>query len=457
VSNGENLEAITQKVLHVVEINSDSGCSCAQTVIHARIGSDIKFDPNIFDSYCYDGWSDIHHDLLVLSASVEAADRCWGRSTLRWMREIHVRVPVIKLATWLDETLQRHLISTLRHLTGDKWSFDFYQWEGEATTNKRQRPLFPNENKQFALAYSEGLDSYCVARLFNKYDTAVCVRVAKHKEIPKDGERPFDRLPFEVSVDNAEDSVRSRGFKFAAITAIAAHLSNVSRIIVPESGQGALGTILCPLIGVYPDYRNHPTFFRRMEKFINAVLNANLTYEQPRLWYTKGETIKACLSEGVSSAHIIDTRSCWQQRFNVRVGGSFGQCGICAACLLRRMSLHAANIKEPDTAYSVADLKSKTFAEAVAQRDFVPTSTLPEFGYMGARHLDQLAKLSNTPDNKLRPYVVELATALGETEASIHRQLRQLLSRHSEEWQAFSAAIGEQSFLNTWTIGGRNG
>src|SRR5690606_20328081 len=119
-----------------------------------------------------------------------------------------------------------------------------------------------------------------------------------------------------------EDSARSRGFKFAAITAIAAHLSKISRIIVPESGQGALGPVLLPLRNIYPDYRNHPTFFRRMERFIQALLGISVTYEQPRLWYTKGQTIAAFLAKpDVTTGQILDTRSCWQQRSNVRVGG----------------------------------------------------------------------------------------------------------------------------------------
>lgn len=445
--------------MHVFEQNNESHCTQGSNFARARIGTEIKFDQNIFDSYCYDGWLNIHHDLLVLSAAIESADRRWARSALRWSRELHVRLPVIELGTWQDNNVQKQLAATLRHLTGDQWSFDFYQWEGEATRNKRQRPLFPNEDKKFALAYSEGLDSRCVVGLLNKSDSAVCVRVAKHKELPKDGERPFDRLPFEVSVyPSAEDSVRSRGFKFAVITAIAAHLSKVSRIVVPESGQGALGTVLCPLLGIYPDYRNHPTFFRRMEKFINAVLGAGLSYDQPRLWYTKGETISAYLAEGAEQSHILSTRSCWQQRHNVRIGGKFGQCGVCAACLLRRMSIHAARIEDSSDSYSVADLKAATFEDAISQqKDFHPTGTLSEFGYMGARHLHQLAALSNVSDPNLRPYMIELAGALGRTEADVHGPLRRMLLQHAEEWRAFTAVAGEQSFLNTWTMGGRNG
>jgi len=445
--------------MHVLEQNDVSHSTRDGLNSYARIGEEIKFDQNIFDSYCYDGWQSIHHDLLVLSAAIEAADRRWARSAHRWSRKLRVRVPVIELSKWQDSKITQQLAATLRHLTGDQWTFDFYQWEGEATQNKRQRPLFPNEDKTFALAYSEGLDSRCVTGLLNKDNSAVCVRVSKHKDRPKDGERPFDRLPFEVVVDpSAEDSVRSRGFKFAVITAIAAHLSNVSRIVVPESGQGALGTVLCPLFGVYPDYRNHPTFFRRMEKFINAVLGAEITYEQPRLWFTKGETIAAYLAEGAEPSHILSTRSCWQQRHNVRIRGKLGQCGICAACLLRRMSIHAAKIDDLGEGYSVADLKVATLGDAVAQQDgFQPTRTLSEFGYMGARHLHQLAELAQASDKVLRPYVVELAASLGQAEAGIHAKLRRLLHLHAEEWFAFTNAAGEQSFLNTWTMGGRNG
>src|SRR3546814_4414490 len=55
-----------------------------------------------------------------------------------------------------------------------------------------------------------------------------------------------------------ESSFRSRGFQFGVVAAIAAHLFGISRIVVPESGQGALGPVLLPLYNIYRDYRNHP-------------------------------------------------------------------------------------------------------------------------------------------------------------------------------------------------------
>ena len=112
-------------------------------------------------------------------------------------------------------------------------------------------------------------------------------------------------IPFKVKgYRGNESSFRSRGFQFAAVTAIAAQLSNVTRVVVPESGQGALGPVLLPLHNIYADYRNHPTFFRKMERFIKAVLGYRVRFEQPRLWSTKGQTLRAFLNMAESPNSI---------------------------------------------------------------------------------------------------------------------------------------------------------
>jgi hypothetical protein len=452
---------INERKLHILEHGKKPPLRRSNGSVYAAIGSEIECDKEIFDSYSYEGWKDIHHDLLIVCAAVEYADRRWARGLRQWARRFHVTIPVMEISTWLDSNVEQNLRDTLRHLTGDEWRFSFVQYEGSATDKPRQRPLPFRQPKEFAIAYSEGLDSLCVSGLYtNENDVAVCVRVAKHKQRRRKDERPFDRLPFDVSVKpSPEDSARSRGFKFAAITAIAAHLSKVSRIIVPESGQGALGPVLLPLWNIYPDYRNHPTFFRRMERFIHALLGVELSYEQPRLWQTKGQTIAEFLAKpGVKVNQVIDTRSCWQQRANVRVGGKRRQCGVCAACLLRRMSLHAARVDEPPEAYAVANLKVEQFSDALPkQKSFKATATLYDYGYMGARHLQQLAEMSNEAAETLKPYVFELAEALGTSTDDVQSQLRCMLHQHSEEWAAFAASQGEKSFLKIWTKGGRHG
>lgn len=446
--------------LHIVEEGNTTFLRNSIDHAVATVGSEIKCDKDIFDSYSYEGWKNIHHDLLIVCAAVEYADRRWARSARQWQRRIHLTVPVFDLATWLDSSVLHNLRDTLRHLTGDSWHFNFIKHEGVASNKPRQRPLFPMHSKEFAIAYSDGLDSLCVSGLYDDDEKAVCVRVAKHMQHRLKGERPFDRLPFDVCVKpNREASARSRGFKFAAITAIAAQISNVNRIIVPESGQGALGPVLVPLTKIYPDYRNHPTFFRRMEQFIQATLGIKLTYEQPRLWHTKGQTIAAFLAKpGMQAEQVINTRSCWQQRFNVRVDGKLRQCGVCAACQLRRMSLHAAGIDEPTTAYAVSDLKEESFSAMLHKlNNCSTTQSLHEYGYMGTRHLQQLADLAVEPDAKLKPYAFELAMALGQSTDDVLQHLREMLRCHSQEWEAFVASHGEQSFVKMWAMGGRHG
>ena len=425
----------------------------------AEIGVDILFDPSVLDTYCYDGWKPVHHDLLLMCAAVEYADRRCKRRATRWSRPFRIILPVLDLAAWQQRDVTLHLQATLRLLTGDDWRFSFVQRLESAPNRARQRALpFPGD-RAFAIAYSDGVDSRCVSALLDTGSSAVRVRVASTKASVRLGERPFDQIPFSVKLDTSRESgARSRGFKFASITAIAAHLSGVRKIVVPESGQGALGPVLLPLHNTYADYRNHPTFFRQMERFIDSLLGYSLVYEQPRLWYTKGETIAAFLAQSETAREsILNTRSCWQQRWNARFAGKLRQCGLCVACLLRRMSMHAADVTEPPDTYLIDDLTVSCYKRAVSRRPCKRLSrTLVEYGSVGARHLQRLAEMAHLPYPHTRPHVFELARATGLSETHIRQALRRLLLQHAQEWCGFIRAQGPRSFIPTWTIGARN-
>jgi len=238
-----------------------------------------------------------------------------------------------------------------------------------------------------------------------------------------------------------------------------AQLTGLTRIVVPESGQGALGPVLLPLHNVYADYRNHPTYFRKMERFIEALLDHQVRYDQPRLWNTKGETIAAFrLATNRAVGELFETRSCWQQRWNAKMDGKLRQCGLCAACLLRRMSMHAAGIDEPKGTYVIADLAVPSFQDALPGRKKVRLSrSMAEYGGVGARHLQRLADMADLPDTDLKVHAFEIARATGQPQDDVLEKLRSMLLRHAKEWRAFVAAQGEQSFLRRWTKGGRNG
>ena len=173
----------------------------------------------------------------------------------------------------------------------------------------------------------------------------------------------FTRTPYEISHGRKavrESSARSRGFKFAVISGIAAYLSNAGKIIVPESGQGALGPSLVTVGQAGEDYRSHPLFTRRMEMFLKAILGHTVSYEFPQIWNTKAETLRQFVDECKDSSWS-KTHSCWQQNRQSSVDKKWRHCGVCAACMLRRLSVHAAGLQEKKETYVWEDLSAETF------------------------------------------------------------------------------------------------
>ena len=445
--------------LNIVEKGTESRTGLNGGGMVVEIGEGIVFDASVLDTYHYAGWKPVHHDLLVVCAAVEFADRRRPRRATQWSRWFQITIPVFERDAWDQAAVRRYLHDTLRHLTGDDWQFSFRQAkESTVEDSVRQRMLPFRENKEFVIAYSNGIDSRCVSDILDARDSVVRVRLTRVRDRAKHGERPFDQIPFAVKTGSGETDVRSRAFKFAAITAIAAHLCAVGKIVVPESGQEAIGPSLLPLHNTYPDYRNHPTFFRKMERFIQELLGFSVSYEQPRLWNTKGETIRAFAARVESGREsLLNTRSCWQQRWNARFDGKLGQCGLCAACLLRRMSMHAAEIEEPAGIYFVDDLTRARYEDArPQQRGGRLSRTLVEYGSVGARHLQQLADRAEVSDTALRPFVFEIARATSTSEHETLEGLRRLLLQHASEWRAFCRAQGPRSFIVGWAKGARH-
>jgi len=458
VSNYPKKSSMPGKRLCVIEKGHEPGCTLPKDAMTVEIGSHIRFDVAALDTLDVKGCEPLHYDMLVLCAAIELADRRWKRP-LSWRRTLDVTVPVIDLTAWQKPKVLSTLHGVLKHLTGDTWRFTFLQAKNLSPIGSRQIPLDFGKTKTSVIAYSDGLDSRAVAALSGDEEEAICIRVASNRQRWKIGDSCFSQIPFKVgSYRSKESSFRSRGFQFAAVTAIAAQLSNVTRIVVPESGQGALGPVLLPLHNIYADYRNHPTFFRKMEQFIKALQGYQVRFEQPRLWSTKGQTLRAFLAiPGKTKQHLVSTHSCWQVRRVVNIGGR-KQCGLCAACLLRRFSLHAAEVDEDPNTYVVSNLANSDIGKALsvisekADRDI-----MVEYGSIGARHMQHLADMAALPDDILRAHVSQISDAMAENHEETLKKLRMILVSHADEWRAFLSAQGEQSFLKSWMDGGRYG
>jgi hypothetical protein len=437
----------------------EPGRRCRKGMSACRLGKNINFDVAALESFSSMKWQPIVYDALVVAAAVEFCDRSLARSTMNWGRRFYVHVSVHDPCRWSDRSVVQTLVEALNLLTGDEWNFEFRARKIAAQSPAQSRMEFPS-NAEAVIAFSDGMDSRAVDGLerIQLGQRLVRVRVGtKQHDISLRERRraPFAAIPYAVSLDdgrNAESSARSRGFKFSVISALAAYLIDAPSAIVPESGQGALGPAFLPVGQGYEDYRSHPVFTVLMERFIVALLGHRIHYKFPRLWKTKAETLREFVANCADGAHWVKTRSCWQQSRQVAVSGSRRQCGICAACILRRLSVHAADLEEPKENYVWESLRAPTW-EAGASKNFSNfTPALREYAVAGVLHFEHLALIKNSTEYGLfkRRNTFELAQSLDLQPDVVAQHLDRLLQQHALEWSAFTEDIGRGSFVWKW-------
>ncbi|SOE70902.1 hypothetical protein SAMN05414139_03909 [Burkholderia sp. D7] len=438
---------------------TEPGARRRRGALPCELERNIRFDTGILETFSSTNWRPVVYDALVVAAAVEFCDRSLARSTMNWGRRFHLNVPVHDLARWSDHTVTRALVDALNFLTGDDWHVDFRARQTKAAAPPQNRMEFPSD-AEAVIAYSEGMDSRAVYGLERRRlgHRLVRVRVGNKGHDMSGKERldvPFAALPYEVSLggnNNAESSARSRGFKFSVVSAIAAYLIDAPYAIVPESGQGALAPAILPVGQGYADYRNHPVFTVLMEKFVYALLGHRLRYRFPRLWATKGETLREFVDNCGEAMHWVTTRSCWQNSRQVSVSGSRRQCGICAACMLRRLSVHAAGLIEPKENYVWETLKAPTFETGVAPGFNNITQALREYAIAGVLHFEHLSSMRESAQYEMlkRRTTTELARSLTEPSELVADRLDQFLRRHAHEWSAFTGDLGPESFVRKW-------
>jgi hypothetical protein len=391
---------------------------------------------------------------------VEFCDKSQRRPKLSWGREFELRIPVHDVAGWTRAEVQASLRHVLEFLTGDRWRIEFVQRKKSEPSTEQGRFDLPLSGQLAVIPFSEGLDSRAVSGLMNTELGEGLIRVrlgTKSNDKPKGSSGrplPFAAVPYGVSAGSRafrESTARSRGFKFAMLSGIAAYLAKARRVIVPESGQGALGPTLVTVGQSYDDFRNHPAFTSKMETFINVLFGASIRFEFPRLWYTKGETLKeyAALPD---SKDWSETRSCWQDNRHASVPGKRLQCGICAACMLRRLSVHAAGLSEPRTRYLWDDLSASSFAAAADKRQRKIAKVQEHYAIAGTLHLDHLAGLQRSPiySYGLKTSAGLIARALEISTCEAEAKLSRLLVQHQIEWEAFVDDLGANSFIRNW-------
>lgn len=419
------------------------------------LGKNITLSIDGLKDFFFADWRPELVDLMIIAAAVEYCDLSVRRPAWGWARAFDLRVAVHEESLWNSPPLRQALEEALAFLTGDRWELNFIR-RRQDVDKISPRKLDLSTPDKVIMPYSDGLDSRAVAALVDAEEKGGLVRVrlgakgADTKGTPRKRRR-FTTVPFDVKLgkrQRVESSARSRGFKFAVITGIAAQLAPVDRIVVTESGQGAIGPIVASSGQIYPDYRVHPAFTQRIEKLFAAIGKSAPTYEYPRIWYTKGETLAAAQAlETPPTWH--NTRSCWQDSRRVSFDGCRRQCGICAACMLRRMSMHTARIVEASDEYIWEDLGASNMRNGAVKGFARMSKAFEEYAIAGILHLDHLAALARSDLHRraVRRVAHETAAGLGIEVVLGERQLFDLLERHRSEWLAFLASLGKDSFV----------
>jgi hypothetical protein len=440
---------------------AEPGARSRKGWVSCQIGENVAFNTTRLETYCFASWETVVYDALLVAAAVEFADRSLRRPALTWERELLLSIPVHDAGRWNARCVADALRETLCFLTGDRWEISFR--ERKRPVAQPRQGLFPLPSGLHAvIPFSDGLDSCAVGGLVGSElgDKLIRVRLGSRSNAKGRSLRhPFTAVPYEVSAGPkgfVESSARSRGFKFALISGLAAYLAKAGCVIVPESGQGALGPSLVTVGQAYEDYRSHPLFTDRMERFLLALFGHRVCFKFPRLWHTKAETLKAFVDTCEGDASWANTWSCWQQSRQVSVDHKKRQCGVCAACMLRRMSIHAAGLTEPPATYVWEDLGAATFRSGAAARfpRSKVTTKLHEYAIAGALHLDHLAGLRASPANTavLDRSAFQLGRSLGLSDADARARIDRLLAQHEREWKDFMHSLGRSSFLINWAV-----
>lgn len=428
-----------------------------------QIGEHLIVDSATIHSYCLAEELDLAvYDAFVLGPAVRFCDLTKRRSSAVWGRYMCLRLPVHDPDRWNSSEVSKPLHGVLGLLTGDQWNIQFVPRKNRFKPPSQGRFSIP-DSSAVVMPFSDGLDSSAVAMLMEQEYGSRLVRVRLgHRAFSNSRrdrtKRPFAFVPFQVSPKRTlESSARSRGFNFMLLCGIAAHLMDAEEIVVPESGQGALGPVLIPVGQAYEDYRCHPVFTDRMSGLVSAVFGHRVRYRYPRLWYTKGETLKAARSISGSTVDLLSTRSCWRSSRHVSVSGKQRQCGVCAACMLRRMSIHTTSFREDPRTYVWENLNVERFADGAAAgfRNPQDSGAFWEHAIAGVLHLEHLAALYDRGRGKtsIDRQCYLLSGSLEVPENDVHKKLERLLRQHKKEWSEFVDSLDSQSFVAQWING----
>ena len=306
----------------------------------------------------------LESDLLLISASVFAADRATARGEREDLaRRIELHIPVVNALRL--QPLTKKIEEILRYLSNDAWRI-----------NLRQVPGAPEKDPHYVegngrtLLFSGGLDSLAAAIEFGKQEkTLQLVSHITRNQTTNQAQKnlathlknhglylPHHQFFVSSSSQRAglsqldhdiENSQRTRSFLFLVLGALAAHRAgHIEIVYLAENGQMAIHLPLTQgRIGAFSTHTAHPDVLVSMEDFLSEALNVSFQILNPYVHLTKAEVVKKITDFSVDM--IPAANSCWR---SARLGADITHCGECIPCFIRRIAIEYS-ISEDPTAY----------------------------------------------------------------------------------------------------------
>ena len=394
-------------------------------------------------------------DLLDIAAAVHVGDRVSERPSNGYCN-IQIVLPVRCPAELSGKEVKERLTDILYWYTGYKWIFEFN--ERNAAPRKLEAPLLlpePDEllPKEVSL-WSGGLDA--LAGLFQRLDPNsrqkhVLVgsgsnKIVYHRQREL-ATKLFRRFPGQIELIQVaiaahgdlpkNPTLRSRGFVFMLVGAVASYSEGQNALYIYENGIGAINLpFRRSEIGLDHARSVHPLSLLDMSELLTQILGEPFRFHNPFLFWTKAQMCSV-LPELNALDIAYETVSC--DRTHRRKDAK--QCGRCSSCILRRHAFAALGLEDP-TSYVYSDFPTQGQVERLRAADHLPAilHQVQDF----REHLsapDPWRSLSREYDSLQFEIVDQTAKFEGISPDEMTNSLLNLIGQYVYEWDVINQRI----------------
>jgi 7-cyano-7-deazaguanine synthase in queuosine biosynthesis len=341
-----------------------------------RAGQHFRLDHHSISRYLRVPLTNRMVDLLRIASTVYFVDRAVRRDRSGrgdgWARRITSSIEVQDIGFWKRSETKELLEHTVGFLSGDHWSFEFSA--GAAVHNPCCQRLKLGDTPPLVCLYSGGLDSAAglAYRLSMGIDRPIMPVVVRHRtDIAKTAIKQLSLLESHFGVTlfpvtammstvrprrlgAEESSQRARSFLFLSVGGVVAWATDSDGVELYESGIGAINVpLLAGMEGSQATRSCHPAFLRNMAALLTLAAERQIDVRLPFMELTKGEIVQQGLRLTGLQSLASATVSCVNYPLRHMRNRGWRTCGVCPACIFRRLALHAGGINESPENYDI--------------------------------------------------------------------------------------------------------